>query len=135
MGMERGKEAGWGGVDSRGRMEFMPQGGDWRIKKNWGSRSSHCGTASWEPWDTDSIPGRAQWVNGPALPQLRLRSQLRLGSHPWLENATCHGTAKKEKKKKKKEGIKTGVQCSSQRSMTPRDLVGPGHPGTEKPFF
>ena len=42
-------------------------------------RSSHCGSmglASWEHWDAGSSPGLA-------LPHLRLRSQLSLGSDPW----------------------------------------------------
>ena len=34
-----------------------------------------------------------------ALPQLWLRSQLRLRSDPWPRNSKCHGAAKKEKKK------------------------------------
>ena len=56
--------------------------------------------ASWELWDTGSIPSPAQWVNHSAWIQLWLRSQLWLGSDPWLRNSICHEVAKKEKKKK-----------------------------------
>ena len=68
-------------------------------------RSSCCGAmglvASWECWDAGLIPGLTQRVKDPALPLLRLRVQLWLGSDPWPGNSICHGTAKKEKKKKK----------------------------------
>ena len=51
--------------------------------KKW---SSHCGTtrsaASWEPWNTGSIPISAQRVEDPAWPQLQIKSQLWLGSDP-----------------------------------------------------
>ena len=59
---------------------------------------------SWEPWDTGSIPSRAQWVRDPTLLQLRLRLQLWLGSDPWPGNSgNFFGrAAKKEKEKTKK---------------------------------
>ena len=43
----------------------------------------HNGTAeSYELWDVGSIPSPAWWVKALALPQLRLRSRLRLGPDP-----------------------------------------------------
>ena len=54
-------------------------------------RSSHCGTvgsaAFWECWDTDSIPGPAQWVKDPVSPQMQL------GSDPWPGSSICQATA------------------------------------------
>ena len=46
---------------------------------------------SWEHWDTDKIPGLAQWVKDPGL------LQLQLGSDPWPGNSMCHRAAKKRK--------------------------------------
>ena len=69
------------------------------LKKNKQTGNSHCDTTrsvvSLEPWDTDSIPGPAQWVKDPALPQLWHRWQLYLRSDPWRRNSICHGAAKK----------------------------------------
>ena len=43
-------------------------------------------------------------LKGLVLPQLRRRSQLQLGSDPWLGNSMCCGVAKKgEKKERKRE--------------------------------
>ena len=38
-------------------------------------------------------------LKDPALPQLRRRSQLQLGSDPWPGNSICYEVAKKKKKK------------------------------------
>ena len=55
---------------------------------------------SLEHWDAGSMPGQAHRVKDPALPQLRLWSQLRLGSDPRPGNSTGHtGWAKKTTKK------------------------------------
>ena len=75
-------------------------------KKKRKTRSSHCSTVelvlSLEQWDVGSIPGPAQWIKDLALPQLWCRSQLWLGSDPWLQKSICHRVAKKEKQKKNK---------------------------------
>ena len=42
-----------------------------------------------------SIPGPAQWVKDPALPQLWLSLRLWLGSDPWPGSSICCGVAKK----------------------------------------
>ena len=47
------------------------------------------------------IPSLAQWVKDPALPKLRLRSRLWLGSDPWPRNSTCLRVAKKKKKRER----------------------------------
>ena len=84
-----------------GILPFRPELSDLYTSKNliW---SSPCGTvgsvASLQCWDTMSIPGPAQWVRDPALPQLWHRSQLWLTSDPWPGNSICHGAAKKGKK-------------------------------------
>ena len=50
---------------------------------------------SWEHWDAGLFPGSSTVVKDPALPQLRRRLRLQLGSDPsWA-------TAKKKKKRKK----------------------------------
>ena len=51
--------------------------------------------ASWERWDTGSIPSLAQWVKDPVL----LKSKLHLGSGPWPKNSMCLGVAKKRGEK------------------------------------
>ena len=43
-------------------------------------------------------PGLEQLVEDPVLPQLWRRSQLQLGSDPWLGTSICHGVVKNENK-------------------------------------
>ena len=54
--------------------------------------------ASWERWDSGSIPTLAQWVKDLVLSQLQLRSQLQLGSDPWPRHSICPGEGEKKKK-------------------------------------
>ena len=60
--------------------------------------------ASWDRWDTGSIPSQVQCFKDAVLPQLWLRSQLRLRSDPWPRSSIC-GVAKNEKKKKSPRGL------------------------------
>ena len=50
--------------------------------------------ASWEQWDTGSIPSLAQWIKDLVLLQPWLRSHLRLVSDPWFRNPMCRKAAK-----------------------------------------
>ena len=52
--------------------------------------------ASWEYWNTGSIPSPAQWVKDLALPQLWLELQLQLGSDPWPQNSIWGSKKEKE---------------------------------------
>ena len=61
--------------------------------------------ASWECWDAVSIPSLAQWVKVLVLPQLWLKSQLRLRYDPWPRNSICHGAAKKKKPEERKNKL------------------------------
>ena len=85
----------------------------WKKCPTW---SSHHGTAgsvaSWECWDTGSIPSPAQWIMHLALPQLWFRSQLQLRSDSWPRNSIFRGAAKKEKKKKKNVQLQVRLFCS-----------------------
>lgn len=68
-----------------------------------GCRSSRCGAMGWRVLGalgrrSDPPPSMSQWVEHLALPQLRLRLQLQLGSVSWPGNSVC-GEAKKKKKK------------------------------------
>ena len=49
------------------------------------------------------MPGPAQGVKDPAVPQLWRRSQLQLRSDPWPRSSGCHRVAKKGKKGKKNQ--------------------------------
>ena len=65
-------------------------------------RSSHCGAMGlMASQDTSSVPGPAQGVKDPALPQLRLRLQVRLRFDPWPRNSTLPRSGQKRKKIKK----------------------------------
>ena len=81
----------------------MPRGPGYLVlSKTSMSRSSGCGamrlTASWEHWDTGSIPSLAQWVKDPVVLQLWLRSGIWLESDPWHGNSRCQEAAQKENK-------------------------------------
>ena len=87
--------------------------------REWGS--SHCGAtgsapmtpglgASWECWDTGSIPSLAQWVKDLAFLQLQLKSQLWLRPDFWPRNFLRHRVSKKRRKKKKPGGKKVLVR-------------------------
>ena len=74
-------------------------------------RSSRCGStgsaASLQHRGAGLIPGPAQWLKDPVLPQLQCRSQRQLRSDPWLANSVGRRAAEKEKKRcflKSKEG-------------------------------
>ena len=70
-------------------------------------RSCQCGATGlvvyWDCWVAGLIPGPAQQVKDPALPQLWRRAQRQLGSDPWPGNSMCCGAATREKKKRKKD--------------------------------
>ena len=58
--------------------------------------SSYCGAMTsvvslerCSPWDTDLIPGLAQWVKDQVLQQQQLRSQVWLRSDLWPRNSIC----------------------------------------------
>ena len=74
------------------------------LRLKWCHQSFHCGAmgsaASWECSDAGSVPGPPQWLKDLALPQLQLRSRLRLRSDPW-PTAPCTAEAAKNGKKKK----------------------------------
>ena len=60
----------------------------------------HTGSvALWERWEMGLIPSPAQWVKDPALPQLRLRLRLQLGSDPWPRSSKCHRSPPPQKKR------------------------------------
>ena len=65
--------------------------------------------AQWHGWHLSSLgmQVRSQWIKGPVLAQLRLSSQLWLGSDPWLWSSICCCVAKKKKKEKKKRNTET----------------------------
>ena len=47
------------------------------------------------------VPGSAQWVKDPALPQLWLSPQL--GCDPWPRSSRCLGAAKKKERRFKRD--------------------------------
>ena len=83
--------------------KFTLWGGRWEEERNrWGRLR---GTDFWSfCWWHLGNPGSevrslAQWVKDPALPKLRLKLWLWLGSDPWPGNSMCGGVAKNEKKR------------------------------------
>ena len=68
--------------------------------KSLGDRSSCCGVTGLQclgsaGMHVRSPPSQTQWVKDPALPQLQLRSQLRLRSDPWPRTPYATGQPKK----------------------------------------
>ena len=61
--------------------------------------------ASWEPWDTGSIPSLEQWVKDPTLHSSSLGCKCGLDLIPGLGTPYAEGQRKKKKKKKKKSSL------------------------------
>ena len=71
------------------------------VLKNIADRSFRCGAmglaASWELWNTGSIPSLAWWVKDPVLLQLWLRLEMKLGCDPWPRNSICQAPLPQKK--------------------------------------